>query len=91
VEVGGPIECGESISHSSFIRELNSTLGEFDIILSSEDCTGRRADCIQISKVQIELDTAILEALRTSLFHSAILIRQEDGGIVGPHMHYAMR
>ncbi len=57
-------------------------LGEFNIILPSEDCTGHGADCIQIDKVQIELDTDKLKALRMALVCCAVLNRQEDGGII---------
>ncbi len=58
-------------------------LGEFVIILPSEDCTGHGADRIQIGKVQIELDTDKLESLRMALVCRAVLNRQEDGGIIG--------
>jgi hypothetical protein len=66
VEVSGANECGQIVSHALLIHELNGTLGEFDIILPSEDRTGCGVDHIQIGKVQIELD---MENLRPSAWH----------------------
>jgi hypothetical protein len=82
-EVSCPLKCCEIVGNTVTTRKRDSTLGELDVVFPPEDPTGGRMDCIEVSKVKSELDSKILEALRTALMSRAILHRQEDGGITG--------
>ncbi len=82
-EVSCPLKCREIVGDTLTVRKQNSTLGELDVVFPPEDCTGGRMDCIEVSKVEGELDSNILEALCTALMSRAVLHRQEDGAITG--------
>ena len=82
-EVSCPLKSCEIVGDTVTVHKRNSTLGELDVVFPPEDRTGGRKDCIEVSEVEGEMDSNILEALRTALLSGAILHRQEDGGITG--------
>ena len=45
------MKCCEIVGDTVTVRKRNSTLGELDVVFTPEDCTGDRADRIEVSDV----------------------------------------